>query len=1071
MTFPSGCLIRDQRMSEIGYGRVLELRDDGFALVLFGQDPVREMRLKGHSDVIRARLHPGQTVEVCREGKEVTLAKISAVKETEEGSLFVYGVEFEGEEPETLSEAWLTPVGSETGDPLELLHSLDYRGPRGFFARCDLLRTLSLWYENSFGIPAFLGARITPTPHQIHAARRVLCDRLPRFVLADEVGLGKTIEAGLVIQALSATDPDLRVLVVAPGAMSRQWLCELFLRFGEQVFVHVDASRMRDEGCEDLVSAQRLIVSTTALEAYPELREAILAEEWDLVVIDEAHQVPPRLPLYGFLRTLAESCWGLLALSATPSKRDVEGLLGLLALVAPGVYDPNDSESLTRRLALQDRVTACLDTTLSSGGKEGDWEEILPGDAVIQDLVSRLQGGDEHAGDELRSYVQEYHRIDRRIIRTRRSTVRSLGTAICSRELEVLDYEASKSEVALVEHFELLPKVDDLQPHQRGLVGLYRRQACTTPMVLLGFLETRKAALAGPGAADVDFDLLGALGSDPGPAEEEHLRDRALRETPPLPGEIEWLHTAVERTHDWMLDSPDGCPRFDAATQWIKAHLKSSGKVLVFSQDREVVIELAQILRDELGPDTVGAIHHELDEQQLSEVALRFQQPGTGCRVLVSDELGGEGRNFQSASAILHLDQPWPVARLEQRIGRLDRMGRPAHSPVLSVALRGPSPTERALLRIHADVFDVYRGSLGGLEFALPELQRQISAAACQGAGALEELLNPLGERVKEERARVDEAYERALDSSQRRLDEAAEYAEILEDTDGSADTRSLGGWARRLGIKFKPIADDTWSLRWTWEHLRRPPPGLYPPELIPVEGRVRKQGTFSRTKALADESLEFFGPGHPLVDSLVRDLESQIDGRATVCMRDLGPERRGHCYLLLVARTELDVSAWEGADVSAGLLHRARTRIWPQARSAAVLLQPGKTVPAALVNDRKLLGALEGQGGGSGARKVDRDDLGRSVHLPLLWAAVEQGVKLALDGIRASRRAEVEEAAGQLREDFRDDLGFFRGIASRSGGEVREQALREVEARERLVEGVLNERAVVDALAIVVGS
>ena len=228
MSFPPGSLIRDRSQAEAGYGRVLQPRDDGFALVAFPDQPAREMRLKGQDDVMRARLHAGQRVEVrSKADDDVVLGVVLEAVEAREDRLWSYQVRGKDEDLGIVTEAWLTPIGPKSKEPLDLLKSLYYRGPRGFFARCDLLRTVSLWYENSFGIPAFLGARIKPMAHQIHAARRVLCDRLPRFVLADEVGLGKTIEAGLVIQALAATDPTLRVLVIAPGAMSRQWLLSL----------------------------------------------------------------------------------------------------------------------------------------------------------------------------------------------------------------------------------------------------------------------------------------------------------------------------------------------------------------------------------------------------------------------------------------------------------------------------------------------------------------------------------------------------------------------------------------------------------------------------------------------------------------------------------------------------------------------------------------------------------------------------------------------------------------------------------------------------------------------------
>src|SRR5262249_28033907 len=141
-----------------------------------------------------------------------------------------------------------------------------------------------------------LGSRIRPLPHQLAAVRRVLSEGSPRFLLADEVGLGKTIEAGLVLQALLHRDPRLKVLVVAPGAMSRQWLAELYLRFGAQVFKLLDQGIIQGLGhdaesyVERAVSWGRVIASASLLAEKSEWFEIISEANWDAVVIDEAHR-------------------------------------------------------------------------------------------------------------------------------------------------------------------------------------------------------------------------------------------------------------------------------------------------------------------------------------------------------------------------------------------------------------------------------------------------------------------------------------------------------------------------------------------------------------------------------------------------------------------------------------------------------------------------------------------------------------------------------------------------------------------------------------------------------------
>jgi ATP-dependent helicase HepA len=129
----------------------------------------------------------------------------------------------------SVPETDIFPLPPASQAPLDILRALHWQGPKRFLRRWRLRLLESRWLEDSGGIPSLLDARIHPLGHQIYAVRRILWDRAPRFILADEVGLGKTIEAGLVIQSLIADKPDLNVLVIAPGAMARQWQTELYL--------------------------------------------------------------------------------------------------------------------------------------------------------------------------------------------------------------------------------------------------------------------------------------------------------------------------------------------------------------------------------------------------------------------------------------------------------------------------------------------------------------------------------------------------------------------------------------------------------------------------------------------------------------------------------------------------------------------------------------------------------------------------------------------------------------------------------------------------------------------------
>ena len=169
---------------------------------------------------------------------------------------------------------------------------------------------------------------------------------------------------------------------------------------------------------------------------------------------------------------------------------------------------------------------------------------------------------------------------------------------------------------------------------------------------------------------------------------------------------MRWVRTALLLVKAW--EEEGGCRRADVLGDWLETHLaEPANQVLVFVQDAEAADDLANRLEERLGRSAVARFHCGIDEGALAETAFRFQHDQR-CRVLVSDELGGEGRNFQNASAVVHFDLPASCGRLEQRIGRLDRVGRRNDKPVLSVVLEPSTQSASALLEMQRDVFQVF---------------------------------------------------------------------------------------------------------------------------------------------------------------------------------------------------------------------------------------------------------------------------------------------------------------------------------------------------------------------------
>lgn len=973
-----------------------------------------------------------------------------------------------------VDEEQITPLPPRVDEPVDRLKALQWDPPTAFYARRTLLQRLRIWYEDAEGLPTLTGARVCTMAHQLYAVQRILWARAPRFVLADEVGLGKTIEAGLVLQALMATNPTLSVLVIAPGSMTRQWLNEIYLRFGARPFQVV---RDLNQPIKNQV-----IVSTTTLSRQPDAWERLSGRNWGMVVIDEAHQHPPGSALYKLFRHLSKRTEGILVLSATPSKREIKGILGLLALVAPDQYAPEDEERIqdlwARRQEIWDRLGYHQQLREAPDFHEmpaevfaeiaQEWESLLTGDETAAGLLIRLRYGDRRAFDELEAYVQEHYRVDHRIIRTRRKTVQALGERWADRRLEVVEYTPPPAEAMLVAHIESkVASVVDKTPAQRALATTYLRLLRSTPERCLAGLQARRIALQAGTVGSTSPSWWDELLSDPSPDEEERLTERILREVERFPGEADWLDHAVALATDWRRGGPLGA-RHRAALGWIKSHLKAhpQQKLLVFTEDRSVAknfaASLAQLLQASV--DAFHWVDTEAEEERLKQIAQEFQRSPLRP-VLVSDELGGEGRNFQMAEAVLHLDCPWAVARLEQRIGRLDRIGRGANRPVRSVVFLGSGGVERQIHRVHADVFQVYQRSIGGLEFLLPDLQRRIFEDAVAGVEAMEARHQSLAISVEEALREAEQDFDQSLDTTRHELERAKELMKILTHIDGLDRKEPIQYWARTLGIRTSDHessnGEPTFRFYWTPEDLRSPLPGAMgstPREHI---------GTFDRYQALEREDLQFFAPGHWLIDAQLRALVSSTVGSLTLFGRDLGRANRGQQFALVLVQFDLDPVLWTDDPFDVGLLTRARRRIFPEVIERSVHLSPSDSEPARLVESPSLKKLLEADFDKHHAPVAVSPTQMASQDIGGLASALDSAVKLAVEDASAERKVYAEQALEALTADLAPEMGFLRGQVLRGALD----SLGALRQREVLLKNLLQSRARIVGVALVVGT
>jgi ATP-dependent helicase HepA len=332
-----------------------------------------------------------------------------------------------GRDPALVAVPSDTPIEEvRVAGPLEAL-AAGRAGPASAFRlRSRVARLESLRRADSLG--ALLSSRVHVLPHQVGAAGRILADRAPRFVLADEVGLGKTIEAGLVFAGLRQLGLAERVLAIVPEHLAFQWLAELFHKFNA-LFTLLTPERIAELGgpAAALVRSPLAILPLERLRDDPDLVDAACEVALDLTIVDEAHHLADDR-LFRAVEPIARSSVGLLLLTATPVRLDPREYFRLLSLV-----EPIPSASLDAFLARLERHDehAAVARSLLSGGDPVEARRRLA--ELEPDDPSFAANGQVERG-ALLSRLADRYSLSSRLIRNRRASVGAFTARVLRRE-------------------------------------------------------------------------------------------------------------------------------------------------------------------------------------------------------------------------------------------------------------------------------------------------------------------------------------------------------------------------------------------------------------------------------------------------------------------------------------------------------------------------------------------------------------------------------------------------------------------------------------------------------------
>lgn len=514
------------------------------------------------------------------------------------------------------------------GSPTERLFAGVFDPPSVFE-----LRRSALQHEHrrrQSPVRGFLGGRIELLPHQISIASEVCSRVIPRVLLADEVGLGKTIEACLILHRLLLTGRAQRVLIVVQESLIHQWFVELLRRFN--TWCHIfDEARCQaiEEGTPEAnpFLEQQLVLCDIGLLTREIRLEQAVAAGWDLVIVDEAHHLQwtreSASREYSAIETLGHSVPGLLLLTATPEQLGLAGHFARLRLLDPDRFHDFDAfvteshdyaavarlaERLRQRLPLAPADAAALAQRLT-----------MPLPELRADLEA-IANGDDRASSRLIERLLDQHGTGRVVFRNTRATVSGFP-----------------------------PRLPQLHPL----------------------------------AADAD----------------DTARRKALSR--------EW-QADVEPAHDTTRPAFKSDPRLLWLAAWLRTIAPDKVLLICRSQAKALAIEDALKQHSQI---KAGAFHEGLTLVQRDRAAAWFAEPD-GARLLICSEIGSEGRNFQFAHHLVLFDLPLDPAVLEQRIGRLDRIGQ-RHDVQIHVPFVQQSHQE-VLARWYHEGLDAFASNVQG---------------------------------------------------------------------------------------------------------------------------------------------------------------------------------------------------------------------------------------------------------------------------------------------------------------------------------------------------------------------
>jgi len=750
---------------ELGMGQVMRIEE---RLVSVFFDMTAEERTYAHAQapLTRVKFNPGDKIAT---NNDIVITVTSVV---DQEGIYVYHGDYLGTNTAILETELDPNIRFSKAEDRLLTHQLDSN--HWFNLRYRTLQQIARLAEaQSRGL---YGPRVSLIPHQLYIANEIAQRFAPRVLLADEVGLGKTIEAGLILHQQLQTSRAQRVLIIVPEALTFQWFVELIRRFNLQFTVldeerciqieQDNASEFEEDATQldNPFDAQQLMLCSLPLFTHNIKRlEQVMDTDWDLVVVDEAHHLrwePDDASIeYQIIESISKISKGLLLLTATPEQLGRAGHFARLRLL-----DPNRFHSYEEFLEEESRFEDVAESV-----------RLLLEGSPEEQATARASMGSHRNDDDLVQDLLDRHGTGRVLFRNVRSSVKGFpNRALISYPLKKPDSYDNK---------EFYPET---------------------------------------------FDKNWA-GYDP---------------------RVQWL---------------------------IELLTEHREKYLVICAHQDVAIAIDKKIKETTAIRST-VFHEGMDLVARDRSAHHFAETLKGAQVMICSEIGSEGRNFQFANQLVLFDLPLGPDSLEQRIGRLDRIGQKSDITIHVPFLQG-SAMEKLFTWFHHGL-DLFSAPNPVAQALFDEQSSQLLTSD------LKRFIVEAKEANKERRDTVNRGRDRLLELNSHRPSVSAELIKDIHQNEGGETLEAyMEASFEIFGLESEPLGDNVISVKPTETMLRNFSVSMetmdhfHYPEL-PEDGIAI---TYDRQTGLTREDVSFFTWENPIVQQALDIVISDVSGNSTM--------------------------------------------------------------------------------------------------------------------------------------------------------------------------------------------